>query len=163
MQLDTQPSGMRSLMKNKLSVRRVRSDLADTDKRDNVLAELEALAGSEITDVLAWDKSGNVEFKGSDHLSARARKAIKKVKVTPNQFGQAIEIEMHDKLSANRLLAKHHGLLDPGAGVNRPSVIGINLTGPTTTYEVIDDKKLDSTGNGPDPARERVVTKDPGD
>ena len=45
---------------------------------------------------------------------------------------------MHDKLSALRLLAKHRGLLEPNSDDRRPSMIGINVTGPkTTTYEVI--------------------------
>jgi len=46
---------------------------------------------------------------------------------------------MHDKLAALRLLAKHRGLLEPNSDGHRPSMIGINVTGPkTTTYEVED-------------------------
>ena len=46
---------------------------------------------------------------------------------------------MHDELSALRLLAKHRGLLEANSDDRRPSMIGINVTGPsTTTYEVID-------------------------
>ena len=75
----------------------------------------------------------------SDQLPERARRSIKKVKVTPNQHGNTIEVEMHDKLSALRLLAKHRGLLEPNSDDQRPSMIGINVTGPqTTTYEVKD-------------------------
>ncbi len=52
-----------------------------------------------------------------------------------------MEVEMHDKLSALRLLAKHRGLLEPNSDETRPSMIGINVTGPkTTTYEVQDDE-----------------------
>jgi hypothetical protein len=44
-------------------------------------------------------------------------------------------------LSALRLLAKHRGLLEPNSDDQRPSMIGINVTGPkTTTYEVLDDQ-----------------------
>ena len=47
---------------------------------------------------------------------------------------------MHDKLAALRLLAKHRGLLEPNSDDQRPSMIGINVTGPkVTTYEVKDE------------------------
>ena len=46
---------------------------------------------------------------------------------------------MHDKMSALRLLAKHRGLLEANSDEQRPSMIGINVTGPkTTTYEVVE-------------------------
>lgn len=151
-------------MTRPVNVRQARAALvsADQDKREAVLGELEALAASEITDVLSWDADGNVVFRGSDHLDARARKAIKKVKVTPNQHGSAIEIEMHDKLSSLRLLAKHNGLLETDSGVNRPAMIGINLTGPEITYEVKDEPKstLDGSGDPKDTDGEKV--DDPG-
>ena len=66
-------------------------------------------------------------------------KATKNVKVTPNQFGNQVEVEMHDKQAALRLLAKHHALLEPSGDQNRPSLIGINLKGPQViSYEVED-------------------------
>jgi hypothetical protein len=46
---------------------------------------------------------------------------------------------MHDKLSALRLLAKHRGLLEPNSDNMKPSMIGINITGPTTSIVEIDD------------------------
>lgn len=110
----------------------------DEEERDAVLRELEALAASEITDVLTWDSEGNVEFLGSDALSHRARKGIKKVKVTPTRNGNSIEIEMHDKMSALRLLAKHVGLLETNADINRPTLIGINVTGADVEYTSLD-------------------------
>jgi hypothetical protein len=66
-----------------LTVRQARAALREEDegKRQAVLEELEALAGAEITDVLSWDNAGRVTFQDSAKLSARARKAIKKVKV----------------------------------------------------------------------------------
>ena len=81
---------------------------------------------------------GRVTLTPSDQLSDRARRAVKKVKVTPNQFGNTIEVEMHDKLSALRLLAKHRGLLEPNSDGDKPSMIGINITGPTTKIVEID-------------------------
>jgi len=125
-----------------LSVREARAALeaADEDRRQAVVQELEALSSSEITDVLTWDEMGRVQVRASDQLSARARRAIKKVKITPGEEGNTIEVEMHDKLSALRLLAKHRGLLEPNSDDRRPSMIGINVKGPdTTTYEIIDE------------------------
>ena len=125
-----------------LSVREARAALeaADEDRRQAVVQELEALSSSEITDVLTWDEMGRVQVRASDQLSARARRAIKKVKITPSEEGNTIEVEMHDKLSALRLLAKHRGLLEPNSDDRRPSMIGINVKGQdTTTYQIIDE------------------------
>jgi len=112
----------------------------DDNKRQAVLGELELLGGSKITDVLQWDSAGNVYLTATDQLPDHVRRAIKKVKVTPNKDGQnSIEVEMHDKIAALRLLAKHHGLMEATDDTNRPSIIGINLHGPgspVTTYEV---------------------------
>tara|TARA_R110000824_G_scaffold102941_2_gene244885 strand:- start:4075 stop:4467 length:393 start_codon:yes stop_codon:yes gene_type:complete len=121
----------------KLTVREARAALAgdDDNRRDAVRAELEALGAAEITDILTWDSSGQVVFKGSAELTPRARKAIKRVKVTPTQHGNSVEVEMHDKLAALRLLAKHHGLLEADPNINRPTLIGINLVGPDGTLD----------------------------
>lgn len=123
------------------TTRQMRASLAgaDEDRREAVVQELEAIAAGEATDVITWDAMGQVQLTPSSQLSDRARRAIKKVKVTPNQYGNSIEVEMHDKLSALRLLAKHRGLLEPNSDEHRPSMIGINVTGPkVTTYEVKD-------------------------
>jgi len=115
------------------TIRQQRAALASSDeaRREAVVQELEAIGAGEATDVIQWDDMGRVTLTPSDQLPERAKRAIKKVKVTPNQFGNQIEVEMHDKLSALRLLAKHRGLLEPNAGDQKPSMIGINITGPT--------------------------------
>ena len=102
---------------SKMTVREQREALASPDegKREAVLNELEAIASGEVTDVLSWDELGNVGVMASDRLSDRARRSIKKVKITPNAHGNQIEVEMHDKMSALRLLAKHRGLLEANA------------------------------------------------
>lgn len=126
-----------------MTVRQQRAALAspNADKREAVVSELEAIAAGEVTDILRWDEMGQVYLAPSDALSDRAKKSIKKVKVTPNQHGNSIEVEMHDKLSALRLLAKHRGLLEPNSDDQRPSMIGINVTGPDTVeYSVEEDK-----------------------
>jgi len=125
-----------------LTIRQQRAALAsaDADRREAVVQELEAIAAGEATDVIRWDAMGQVQLTPSDQLPERARRSIKKVKVTPNAHGNTIEVEMHDKLSALRLLAKHRGLLEPNSDDQRPSMIGINVTGPkVTTYEVKDN------------------------
>jgi len=118
---------------DKPTIRQQRAALAadDEGRREAVVQELEAIGAGEATDVIQWDDMGRVTLTPSDQLSERAKRAIKKVKVTPNQFGNQIEVEMHDKLSALRLLAKHRGLLEPNSDTQKPSMIGINITGPT--------------------------------
>ena len=108
------------------------------DKREAVLNEIEAIGSAAITDVLSWDSTGNVTVKNSYDLPLHVQKSIKKVKVIPTRDGNAIEVEMHDKISALRLLSKHHGLLEAGSDDNKPSILGINIRGPqsTTTYEI---------------------------
>tara|TARA_R110002096_G_scaffold113675_1_gene246858 strand:+ start:282 stop:692 length:411 start_codon:yes stop_codon:yes gene_type:complete len=126
-----------------LTTRKARAALESQNesRKEAVVQGLEALASSEVTDVLSWDHMGQVQIKASHELSPRAKQAIKKVKITQTQDGANIEVEMHDKLSALRLLAKHRGLLEPNSDETRPSMIGINVTGPkTTTYEVKDDE-----------------------
>ncbi|WP_296635879.1 terminase small subunit [Polaribacter sp.] len=120
------------MTKDILKIRKAREVLKNGTEADKekVRQELEAIAGSEVTDTISWDDKGKVELLNSNDLSIRARKGIKKVKATPGKYGTSIEIEMHDKLGALRLLAKHHGLLDDVAEDKRPSVIGINITGP---------------------------------
>jgi hypothetical protein len=122
------------------TIRQQRAALASSDeaRREAVVQELEAIGAGEATDVIQWDDMGRVTLTPSDQLSDRAKRAVKKVKVTPNQFGNQIEVEMHDKLSALRLLAKHRGLLEPNSDNQKPSMIGINITGPTTSIVEID-------------------------
>jgi hypothetical protein len=125
---------------DKPTIRQQRAALAadDEGRREAVVQELEAIGAGEATDVIQWDDMGRVTLTPSDQLSERAKRAIKKVKVTPNQFGNQIEVEMHDKLSALRLLAKHRGLLEPNSDTQKPSMIGINITGPTARIVEID-------------------------
>jgi len=122
----------------KLTTRQARKALVfgSDDEREGVKQELAALASSDITDVMNWNERGAIELKSADDIPINARRAIKKIKVTPTRAGNSIEIEMHDKVSALRMLAKHHGLLEVGNDkTNRPSVIGINLQAPPVEAE----------------------------
>jgi len=134
----------------KLTVREARAALAadDEERKRAVVEELEAIGSGEITDVLSWDELGRVQVRPSDKLSTRAKRSIKKVKITPNEHGNTIEVEMHDKIAALRLLSKHHGLMETGADENRPTIIGINLKGPAVTHyetKVIDAETEETT------------------
>ena len=67
------------------TIRQQRAALAssDADRREAVVQELEAIGAGEATDVIQWDDMGRVTLTPSDQLSDRARRAVKKVKVTP--------------------------------------------------------------------------------
>jgi hypothetical protein len=135
-------------MNKRLPARRARKALVmgSDDEKEAVKQELSTIAASDITQVMSWDEQGRVTLKDAKDVPVHTRKAIKKVKVTPTRMGNAIEVEMHDKVSALRMLAKHHGLLEPGLDKSdRPSVLGINLHGPTVTeYEEKSDGEEES-------------------
>lgn len=140
---------------SKMTVREARRVLAigSDDEKEAVKQELQAIAASNITDVLQWTATGAMALLNSKDIPMHVQKSIKKVKVTPNQYGNAIEVEMHDKLSALRVLARYHGLHEPNSDSDsRPSIMGINLKGPeVTTYEVLEDGESEaSDGSEPE-------------
>jgi hypothetical protein len=141
-------------MTKKITVREARKILAigSDDEKEAVKQELQAIAASNVTDVLQWTQSGGMTLLASKDIPVHVQKSIKKVKVTPNQYGNSIEVEMHDKLSALRVLARYHGLHEPNSDSDsRPSILGINLKGPeVTTYEVLDDGESE-TSDGSEP------------
>lgn len=145
-----------------MTVRQARKKLAigTGDEKEAVKQELQAIGASNVTDVLQWDADGAISLKASDALPEHVQKGIKKVKVTPGQHGNAIEVEMHDKLSALRVLAKHYGLMEPNSDSDtRPSILGINLKGPAvTTYEVKDGES--ETGERSEQADESQASSD---
>lgn len=134
---------------SKMTVREARRVLAigSDDEKEAVKQELQAIAASNITDVLQWTATGAMALLNSKDIPMHVQKSIKKVKVTPNQYGNAIEVEMHDKLSALRVLARYHGLHEPNSDSDsRPSIMGINLKGPeVTTYEVLEDGESEAS------------------
>ena len=149
----------------KITTRQARKALAigTSDEKEAVKLELQAIAASNITDVLHWTEGGHMALLKSTDIPLHVQKAIKKVKVTPNQYGNSIEVEMHDKLSALRVLARYHGLMESNSDADsRPSILGINLKGPeVTTYEVLDDGESDER-NGPEPEIDPTTKGDDG-
>lgn len=133
----------------KMTVRQARKTLAigNKDAKEAVKQELQAVGASNVTDVLTWDELGNISLLASSDIPAHIQKGIKKVKVTPGQNGNSIEIEMHDKLAALRILARHYGLMEANADADsRPSILGINLRGPeVATYEVNEDGESEAS------------------
>lgn len=127
----------------KLSVREARSilKLGSEDEREAVKQELMSIAASNVTDILSWDTAGNVSVKASKDLPLHVQKSIKKIKVIPGEYGNQVELEMHDKLAALRVMARYHGLTEPNQDTDkRPSILGINLRGPEVTdYQVLDE------------------------
>ena len=150
---------------SKMTVREARKVLAigSDDEKEAVKQELQAIAASNVTDVLQWTQSGGMALLASKDIPPHVQKAIKKVKVTPNQYGNAIEVEMHDKLSALRVLARYHGLHEPNSDSDtRPSILGINLKGPeVTTYEVLEDGESE-TSDGSEPTIDPTPKGDDG-
>ena len=97
--------------------------------KENVAQELIDLATVSIDDIVYWDDQGNVSVKDPKNIPKAAIKAIKKIKVTPTA-GPQLEVELHDKVSVLRTLAKASGLLEQQEDIDKPSVVGIVMHGP---------------------------------
>ena len=134
------------MSKRPLTTRRARNILAYGDQadREHVLEELGKLATSEITDVLFLDAEGRVTLQSAADLSPRARASIKKVKITPTAEGNQIEVELHNKDSALRLLAKHHGLLAI-KGMSRTALANSAGVSTSTIKSIEDGDQIPNT------------------
>ena len=108
--------------------------------KEAVASELIALGTANITDIVNLDGT----IKDFDDIPEYALRAIKKISVR----GEDVTIEMHDKVSVLRVLAKASGMLDAEQNEDKPSIVGINIKGPdeplTTTYEEKDDGESQS-------------------
>ena len=123
---------------------RGRNDVVAHNK--NAVAQyLLNIAGANLTDVLTWDEHGNVKVKASADIPDEVACAIKRIRVTKSRGGEpTLELEMNDKVSVLRVLAKSAGLLEaPEKGPDAPSVVGIKMVGPDvpTTYEEVGEGK----------------------
>lgn len=105
--------------------------------RDGIATELLCIGVTKLTDFLTWDEDGRVKVKASRDIPEAAMKALKKIKVTTDKDGNnTLELELYDKVAALRVLSRAAGLLDtPEDDSDRPSVIGINMTGPEPQAE----------------------------
>lgn len=78
---------------------------------DRVLLELARIGLADMCDFATWDDHG-VRLTASRRLSTDDSAAVTKVKFTPGQAGNTIEIKLGHKDSALRMLAQHTGLFD---------------------------------------------------
>ena len=111
--------------------------------KEGIATSLLEIASANLTDVLTWDREGNVKVRPSDEIPENVASAIKKIRVTRSKNGEpTLEIEMHDKVSVLRVLAKSAGLLEPmHEDSPAPSVVGITMHGP----EVVSVRKEDQS------------------
>jgi hypothetical protein len=101
--------------------------------KEVVAAELIAIGTARITDIVDF-ATGDV--KPLDQIPDYALASIKKITASPS----GMSIELFDKVSVLRILAKATGMLDMEKNQDKPSIVGINMKGPdVTTYEVLDD------------------------
>ena len=102
--------------------------------KEAVATELIAMGTARITDIIDLHTGA---VKPIEEIPDEALAAIKKV--TVGQYGTTVEL--FDKVSVLRVLAKASGLLDVESNVDKPSIIGINMKGPdmSTGYEVEDE------------------------
>lgn len=128
-----------------------KSEILDHSK-DAVAQELVDIATSSIDEIIDWDSSGYVRVKSPDEISNKAIKAIKKIKMTPTKEGPQLEVELHDKVSVLRTLAKATGMLDKQDDMDKPSVVGIVMHGPEPIIDVepIDETKEDGDSGDTD-------------
>jgi len=117
---------------------RGRSDVIAQNK-EGIAQTLVDIARANLTDVVSWDSQGNVTVKASEDIPDAVAHAIKKLRVTRSKDGDpTLEIELHDKVSVLKVLAKSAGLLEPLSEESKaPSVVGITMHGP----EVVAVKK----------------------
>jgi hypothetical protein len=135
-----------------------KSEILDHSK-DAVAQELVDIATSSIDEIIDWDSSGYVRVKSPDEISNKAIKAIKKIKMTPTKEGPQLEVELHDKVSVLRTLAKATGMLDKQDDMDKPSVVGIVMHGPEP---IIDVEAVDETEKDGD-TRETDYTEGDGE
>ena len=107
--------------------------------KEAVAAELLSLGTANITDIVNLD--GTV--KPLDQIPEHALRAIKRISATKD----GVTIEMFDKVAVLRVLAKASGMLDVEKNEDKPSIVGINMKGPTTTYEIEEDNGSESGGS----------------
>ena len=120
----------------RVTQKRVRTSVTLESNKEVVAQELIALGTTSITEIINLDGT----MKDPKDIPDYALRAIKKI--TPMPDGR-VAIEMHDKVSVLRVLAKAAGWLDaPDQESDKPSIVGINMKGPQTTEyaEVIDGK-----------------------
>ena len=125
--------GVRTLQKN------LERSTTLAANREAVSYSLLSIANTKPTDIMEWDSEGNIKVKASKDIPEHALQAIKSIKTVTKTDKEGnsyttIDIELWDKVGVLRILAKASGLLDSPEESDKPSVIGINVKAPETTY-----------------------------
>ena len=110
--------------------------------KEAVAQELIALGTANITDIVNLDGT----IKPIEDIPDHALRAIKKISVR----GDDVTIEMHDKVSTLRVLAKASGMLDAEQNEDKPSIVGINMKGPVIEAEEIHESTVQGRGAAAD-------------
>lgn len=106
--------------------------------KEAVAAELIAMGTARVTDIIDLATG---QIKDIEDIPDYALAAIKKVTAGPH----GTTIELFDKVSVLRVLAKASGMLDVEKNQDKPSIVGINMKGPEVVevYEVDDGEEDD--------------------
>ena len=122
-------------MNNLGGVRDIKKKLRGSDvifqNRDKLAEALLSISQAKVTDVVDWDDQGKVSIKNLDEIPEHALQSIKKIKARPVGESFEVEIEMIDKVRVLQMLAKSAGILDKKHESEKPSVIEVNMVGPT--------------------------------
>ena len=122
-------------MNNLGGVRDIKKKLRGSDvifqNRDKLAEALLSISQAKVTDVVDWDDQGKVSIKNLDKIPEHALQSIKKIKARPVGESFEVEIEMIDKVRVLQMLAKSAGILDKEHESEKPSVIEVNMVGPT--------------------------------
>jgi phage terminase small subunit len=79
---------------------------------DRVLAELAALAFSDVTEVVDWNGEA-LQIRSSKEMPRRVKRAIESITEKPTPFGTSRSVKMHSKTTALKMLMDHLGLNKP--------------------------------------------------
>ena len=110
--------------------KRLRGSQIIYDNRDGLATEMLGIAKAKVTDIFDWNGK-KLELKDAKDIPDHALAAIKKIKITPTQFGEdVIEVELLDKVRVFQLLAKSAGLLDTEKDGDKPAVVDIQMVMP---------------------------------
>ena len=116
-------------------VRDIKKKLRGSDvifeNREKLAEALLSISQAKVTDVVDWDDQGKVTIKNMDEIPEHALQSIKKIKARPVGDNYEVEIEMIDKVRVLQMLAKSAGILDKEHESEKPSVIEVNMVGPT--------------------------------
>ena len=122
-------------MNNLGGVRDIKKKLRGSDvifeNREKLAEALLSISQAKVTDVVDWDDQGKVKIKDMDEIPEHALQSIKKIKARPVGDKYEVEIEMIDKVRVLQMLAKSAGILDKEHESEKPSVIEVNMVGPT--------------------------------